>query len=90
VVAVPGDLTQLGLGLSAADEKMLQREVTIILHSAASIELAAEIQRTLRWVGTSPRVGVATTCRLEGCARYQCEGPVAFTLRYCYAAGFDT
>jgi fatty acyl-CoA reductase len=54
VVAVPGDLTQPGLGLSPADEKMLQQEVTIILHSAASIELAAEIQRTLRWVCEAP------------------------------------
>jgi len=47
-VAVQGDLLAPGLGLSEQDMRRLKREVQIIIHSAASIELEADIHKTLR------------------------------------------
>lgn len=48
VHAVEGDLAMPGLGLSAADTQRLQAEVTHVIHSAANIELDADIQKSLR------------------------------------------
>ena len=48
VQAVEGDLTLPGLGLSAADAESITREVNVIIHCAADIELDAQVQKTLR------------------------------------------
>lgn len=48
VVAVEGDLCNPGLGLSEADTQQLLDEVDHVIHCAASIELDADIQYTLR------------------------------------------
>jgi hypothetical protein len=50
VQAVEGDLTEPGLGLSDADAQLLKDEVVIILHCGASIELDADVQKTLTYV----------------------------------------
>jgi thioester reductase-like protein len=47
VQVVEGDLLLPGLGLSAADHALL-REVDVVLHCAANLELEADIQHTLR------------------------------------------
>jgi thioester reductase-like protein len=47
VTALEGDLLLPGLGLSAADQALLQ-EVDIVLHCVASLELEADIQKTLK------------------------------------------
>jgi fatty acyl-CoA reductase len=54
VTAVAGDLSQEGLGLSAADMQTLAARVEILIHSAADIRLEAPIQETMRanYVGT--------------------------------------
>jgi fatty acyl-CoA reductase len=49
VQAVEGDLLLPGLGISPADKEMLQ-QVDFVLHCAASVELQADIQKTLWWV----------------------------------------
>lgn len=48
VQAVEGDLTQPGLGLSAADAEAVRREVTVVIHCAADIELDAQVHKTLK------------------------------------------
>eukprot|EP00775_Hariotina_reticulata_P012461 gene12461-12596_t len=62
VQAVDGDLLQSGLGLSQADAAMLQEQVDIVLHSAASIELEADIQDTLKtnYFGTAQLMQLAS------------------------------
>lgn len=50
VHTIEGDLLQPGLGLSETDAAMLKQEVDIVLHCAASVQLDADIQVTLRWV----------------------------------------
>lgn len=50
VQAVEGDLSLPGLGLSPEDARMLQHEVTHVVHCAANIELDADIQKSLRCV----------------------------------------
>jgi fatty acyl-CoA reductase len=46
VRAVEGDLLLPGLGISPDDKELLQ-QVDFVLHCAASVELQADIQRTL-------------------------------------------
>lgn len=48
VQAVEGDLTLPGLGLSQADAATLRREVSVVIHCAADIELDAQVHKTLR------------------------------------------
>lgn len=48
VEAVEGDVCLPGLGLSPADTQMIKDEVNIVIHCAASLELDAQIQKTLR------------------------------------------
>lgn len=45
---VPGDLELPGLGLSESDRQLLQSEVEVVIHSAASLTLDAHIQRALK------------------------------------------
>jgi thioester reductase-like protein len=47
VHAVEGDLLLPELGLSAADKELL-RQVDIVLHCAASMELQADMQKSLK------------------------------------------
>lgn len=46
--AVDGDLTLPGLGLSAEDAAAIKREVTVMIHCAADIQLDAHIHKTLQ------------------------------------------
>lgn len=48
VQAVEGDLTLPGLGLSAEDATAVRREVNVIIHCAADIELDAQVHKTLK------------------------------------------
>lgn len=48
VQAVEGDLTLPGLGLSAVNAERVRREVNIIIHCAADIELDAPVHKTLK------------------------------------------
>ena len=48
VQAVEGDLTLPGLGLSAEDAAAVRREVNVIVHCAADIELDAPVHKTLK------------------------------------------
>jgi fatty acyl-CoA reductase len=68
VVAVNGDLSEPGLGLSAADASTLAGTVDILIHSAADIRLEAPIQETMRanYVGTSRVLQLAL--QLKRCA----------------------
>eukprot|EP00775_Hariotina_reticulata_P008751 gene8751-8931_t len=63
VKILEGDLQLPGLGLSAQDQARVQAEVDIILHCAASIELDAPIQKTLRnnYIGTKQLMEVAAS-----------------------------
>jgi thioester reductase-like protein len=47
VHALEGDLLLPGLGLSAADRELAQ-QVDVVLHCAASMELQADMQKTLK------------------------------------------
>jgi fatty acyl-CoA reductase len=49
VAAVEGDMNLPGLGLCADDAALLAEEVQLVIHCAASLELDAPIQKTLRW-----------------------------------------
>ncbi|KAF8068243.1 fatty acyl-CoA reductase [Scenedesmus sp. PABB004] len=62
VQAVEGDLTQPSLGLAPADLEMLQREVSVVLHCGANIELDADVQMTLKnnYMGTMEMMRVAS------------------------------
>lgn len=51
VVAVEGDLCLPGLGLSESGKQQLLGDVEHVIHCAANIELDADIQKSLRWVG---------------------------------------
>lgn len=48
VQAVEGDLTLPGLGLSTADAAALRKEVSVVIHCAADIELDAQVHKTLK------------------------------------------
>lgn len=50
VKAIPGDLSQPGLGVTEADAAIIQSSVDIIIHCAANVVLDADIQGTLRYV----------------------------------------
>jgi hypothetical protein len=65
VVAVGGDLSEDGLGLSAADREALAANVDILIHSAADIRLEAPIQETMRanYVGTERVLALALQLR---------------------------
>jgi len=65
VTAVAGDLSQEGLGLSAADLDMVAEHADILLHSAADIRLEAPIQETMRsnYVGTQHMLQLAIQLR---------------------------
>lgn len=43
-----GDMNSDDLGLSAQDLETVQSQVHFVIHSAASIELEADVQHTLR------------------------------------------
>jgi len=47
LVVVNGDLSQPGLGLSAADRRRLMREVDFVVHSAASISFVEPVHTLL-------------------------------------------
>jgi fatty acyl-CoA reductase len=57
-----GDLNSDDLGLSAADQQKVLSEVEFVVHSAASIELEADVQHTLRsnYLGTQRLLRMAT------------------------------
>jgi alcohol-forming fatty acyl-CoA reductase len=44
VVAIPGDLSAENLGISAENVALLQREVSIVFHSAATLKLEAPLK----------------------------------------------
>jgi hypothetical protein len=48
VAAVEGDMHLPGLGLSEEAAELLASEVQVVIHCAASLELDAPIQKTLR------------------------------------------
>lgn len=64
VVAVSGDITLPGLGLSAASVKQIKSEVQFILHTAADIRLEIEIQPILtsNYFGTEAVLQLAQEC----------------------------
>lgn len=57
-----GDLNSDNLGLSPADQAKVFTEVQFVVHSAASIELEADVQHTLRsnYLGTRRLLTMAT------------------------------
>ncbi len=63
-VVLKGDVTAPGLGLSTADRAHVQQEVQIVIHSAASIELEADVHATLRanFLGTLETAALAGEC----------------------------
>jgi thioester reductase-like protein len=66
--AVAGDIEQAGLGLAEATSRRLSREVTTVLHCAASVsfELPLEESRSVNVEGTRRMLAFARTCtRLE-------------------------
>jgi len=65
VTAVAGDLSEEGLGLSAADAQTLIDNVKILIHAAADIRLEAPIQETMRanYVGTQRVLKLALQLR---------------------------
>jgi thioester reductase-like protein len=68
LTAVAGDIEQRGLGLSAETRERLQREVTTVLHCAASVsfDMPLEESRSVNVEGTRRMVELARSCpRLE-------------------------
>ncbi|KAF8068303.1 L-aspartate oxidase [Scenedesmus sp. PABB004] len=63
VELLEGDMNSDGLGLSAADLAKVQGGVQFVVHSAASIELEADVQHTLRsnYIGTRRLLALART-----------------------------
>lgn len=47
VMAVCGDVAAPELGMSAADREMLQREVTIVVHAAATIRFDEPLKKAV-------------------------------------------
>lgn len=37
IIPIKGDVSQINLGLSEEDQKMLKKEISIVFHSAASV-----------------------------------------------------
>ena len=44
VIAVAGDISEMGLGLSADDREMLQEVVDIVIHSAATVRFDEDLR----------------------------------------------
>ncbi len=67
-VAVSGDLTQDGLGLSALDREMVSKEVNRILHVGASTDFSAplDISRLYNVQGTRHVLDLARLCQDKG------------------------
>lgn len=65
VVAVSGDITLPGLGLSTTSEQQLQDELHFILHTAADIRLEVDIQSALtaNYLGTAAILQLAQGCK---------------------------
>src|SRR5215216_5726564 len=64
LTAVPGDVEVPGLGLSAANRDRLAREVSEVVHSAASVsfELPLEASRRINVGGTRHLLELAESC----------------------------
>jgi long-chain acyl-CoA synthetase len=64
LTAVAGDIEQPGLGLAAATRERLRREVTTVLHCAASVsfDMSLEESRSVNVEGTRRVVELARTC----------------------------
>lgn len=65
VELLEGDMNSDDLGLSDRDLERVQQQVHIVIHSAASIELEADVQHTLRsnYLGTRRLLALATTMK---------------------------
>jgi len=76
VVAVAGDISLPGLGLSAGDLATLEREANFIIHSAADIRLEPPMQETLRsnYLGTKRVLQLAARCLRGAAARAALAG----------------
>jgi len=61
VVAIPGDLTADGLGISAQNRALLQQEVSIVVHSAATLKLEAPLKDSViqNTSGTAQMIALA-------------------------------
>jgi len=47
VVAIIGDITEPGLGISPQDEALLEEEVSVVFHSAATIKFDEELKKSI-------------------------------------------
>jgi nucleoside-diphosphate-sugar epimerase len=76
VVAVAGDISLPGLGLSPEDLATLEREANYIIHSAADIRLEPPMQETLRsnYLGTKRVLQLAARCLHGSAARAAAAG----------------
>lgn len=76
VVAVAGDISVPGLGLSPEDLATLEREANFIIHSAADIRLEPPMQETLRsnYLGTKRVLQLAARCLHGASARAAAAG----------------
>jgi nucleoside-diphosphate-sugar epimerase len=81
VVAISGDISVPGLGLSPEDLATLEREVNFIIHSAADIRLEPPMQETLRsnYLGTKRVLQLAARCLHGAAARAARAGQPAPT-----------
>ncbi|CAB3382988.1 Hypothetical predicted protein [Cloeon dipterum] len=61
VVAIPGDLSAEDLGISAENRALLQREVSIVFHSAATLKLEAPLKDAIvqNTAGTAKMIELA-------------------------------
>jgi len=68
VAAVEGDITDEGMGLSAADRAALVAECDVVVHCAADIRLEVDVQSTLRanYVGTGRVLDLAGEAHARG------------------------
>lgn len=48
IVAIDGDITQEGLGISEKDRKILYDNVSIVFHGAATLKLEAELKESVK------------------------------------------
>lgn len=65
LVAIPGDIMQPGLGLSAADRATLEDEVSIVFHSAATVKFdeVLKVSVTMNVKGTQSLLNLAKKMR---------------------------
>jgi len=61
VVAIPGDLCAEGLGISPQNVALLQKEVSIVFHSAATLKLEAPLKDAIiqNTAGTAKMIELA-------------------------------